>query len=80
MEGITGLVDAGDVRPGGRDYGRGRQMIQRAHRESADHLARIPGRDWKWGTATARQRLVHRLGAVFGRPTPPRSPTPRRRS
>ncbi|WP_369226435.1 M55 family metallopeptidase [Streptomyces sp. R39] len=27
MEGITGLVDADDVQPGGRDYERGRQMM-----------------------------------------------------
>ncbi|MGD0684051.1 MAG: M55 family metallopeptidase [Streptosporangiaceae bacterium] len=27
MEGITGLVDAGDVQPGGRDYERGRVMM-----------------------------------------------------
>ncbi|MER7396448.1 phosphotransferase [Streptomyces sp. NPDC000151] len=43
---------------------RGDALVQRAHRESTDHLARIPHRDWKWGTATARQRLVHRLGVV----------------
>ncbi|WP_030899515.1 M55 family metallopeptidase [Streptomyces sp. NRRL F-5126] len=27
MEGITGLVDSGDVQPGGQDYERGRQMM-----------------------------------------------------
>lgn len=27
MEGVTGLVDADDVRPGGRDYERGRSMM-----------------------------------------------------
>ncbi|MFC9230523.1 aminoglycoside phosphotransferase family protein [Streptomyces decoyicus] len=43
---------------------RGDALVPRADRESTDHLARIPSRDWKWGTATARQRLVHRLGAV----------------
>lgn len=43
---------------------RGDGLVERAHRESTDHLARIPHRDWKWGTATARQRLVHRLGVV----------------
>ncbi|MET9377524.1 aminoglycoside phosphotransferase family protein [Streptomyces sp. NPDC002992] len=43
---------------------RGDALVERAHRESVDHLARIPHQDWKWGTATARQRLVHRLGAV----------------
>ncbi|MFE9469409.1 phosphotransferase [Streptomyces virginiae] len=43
---------------------RGDALVERARRESADHLARIPHRDWTWGTATARQRLVHRLGVV----------------
>ncbi|WP_327411644.1 aminoglycoside phosphotransferase family protein [Streptomyces sp. NBC_01233] len=43
---------------------RGDALVQRAHREGTDHLARIPHQDWTWGTATARQRLVHRLGVV----------------
>ncbi|NUV72546.1 aminoglycoside phosphotransferase family protein [Streptomyces sp. CAI-121] len=43
---------------------RGDALVERAHRGSTDHLARIPYRDWTWGTATARQRLVHRLGIV----------------
>ncbi|MFE5485195.1 aminoglycoside phosphotransferase family protein [Streptomyces sp. NPDC056527] len=43
---------------------RGDALVERAHRESTDHLARIPHQDWKWGTATARQRLAHRLGVV----------------
>ncbi|MFF3013515.1 phosphotransferase family protein [Streptomyces sp. NPDC057939] len=43
---------------------RGDALVERARREGPDHLARIPRRDWKWGTATARQRLVHRLGVV----------------
>ncbi|GAA1709858.1 phosphotransferase family protein [Streptomyces yatensis] len=43
---------------------RGDALVERAHRESDDHLARIPQRDWTWGTATARQRLVHRLRVV----------------
>jgi hypothetical protein len=43
---------------------RGDALVERARRESNDHLARIAHRDWKWGTATARQRLVHRLGVV----------------
>ncbi|MBM7439086.1 aminoglycoside phosphotransferase family protein [Streptomyces sp. HB132] len=48
---------------------RGDALVQRAQRGSADHLARIPGEDWKWGTATARQRLVHRLTVVAGTTT-----------
>ncbi|TJZ59129.1 aminoglycoside phosphotransferase family protein [Streptomyces piniterrae] len=43
---------------------RGDALVERARRGTTDHLARIPDRDWKWGTATARQRLVHRLGVV----------------
>ncbi|MFG1808929.1 phosphotransferase family protein [Streptomyces sp. NPDC049040] len=43
---------------------RGDALVERAHRESADHLARLPDRDWQWGTATARQRLAHRLAVV----------------
>ncbi|MFC7304177.1 aminoglycoside phosphotransferase family protein [Streptomyces monticola] len=43
---------------------RGDALVERARRESIDHLARIPHQDWEWGTATARQRLVHRLGVV----------------
>lgn len=45
---------------------RGDSLVERARREGADHLARVPRRDWTWGTATARQRLVHRLGVVAG--------------
>ncbi|MEU0134757.1 aminoglycoside phosphotransferase family protein [Streptomyces sp. NPDC006296] len=45
---------------------RGDALVQRAHRDGTDHLARIPHEDWEWGTATARQRLVHRLSVVAG--------------
>ncbi|WP_374690058.1 phosphotransferase [Frankia sp. AvcI1] len=43
---------------------RGDALVERAKRETLDHLARIARRDWRWGTATARQRLTHRLGIV----------------
>ncbi|MEU3295245.1 aminoglycoside phosphotransferase family protein [Streptomyces longwoodensis] len=43
---------------------RGDALVERAHRGTVDHLARIPHEDWRWGTATARRRLVHRLGVV----------------
>ena len=43
---------------------RGDGLVERAHRGRADHLARLAGDDWRWGTATARQRLRHRLGVV----------------
>ncbi len=43
---------------------RGDALVERARRGTLDHLARVPRRDWRWGTATARQRLAHRLGVV----------------
>ena len=43
---------------------RGDALVQRAQRGTTDHLARIPNRDWRWGTVTARQRLLHRLGVI----------------
>ncbi|MEU6050207.1 aminoglycoside phosphotransferase family protein [Streptomyces xanthochromogenes] len=45
---------------------RGDALVQRAHRDGTDHLARVADEDWTWGTASARQRLVHRLGVVGG--------------
>ncbi|MFF9685745.1 phosphotransferase family protein [Streptomyces sp. NPDC014623] len=48
---------------------RGDALVQRAHRGTTDHLARVPDEDWAWGTATARQRLAHRLGVVAGMAT-----------
>ncbi|WP_405662526.1 aminoglycoside phosphotransferase family protein [Streptomyces sp. NBC_01166] len=45
---------------------RGDALVERAHRGTTDHLARVPDEDWTWGTATARQRLAHRLGVVAG--------------
>ncbi|MER5985081.1 phosphotransferase [Streptomyces sp. NPDC001787] len=43
---------------------RGDALVERAHRESADHLARVPAEDFLWGYVSARERLLHRLGAV----------------
>ncbi|MEV7679535.1 phosphotransferase [Streptomyces sp. NPDC088341] len=43
---------------------RGDALVRRDHRGAVDHLARLPHRDWKWGTASARQRLLHRLDVV----------------
>jgi hypothetical protein len=43
---------------------RGDGLVERAHRGRADQLARLAGEDWRWGTATARQRLRYRLGVV----------------
>ncbi|HEY4459885.1 MAG TPA: aminoglycoside phosphotransferase family protein [Pseudonocardiaceae bacterium] len=60
----TGSEPVGD--PGDACAGwllRGDALVERQFR-GRDHLARIPTEDWTWGTATARQRLVHRLGVV----------------
>jgi hypothetical protein len=43
---------------------RGDALVERAHRGRADQLARLPEEDWRWGTATARERLLHRLAVV----------------
>jgi tRNA A-37 threonylcarbamoyl transferase component Bud32 len=44
---------------------RGDALVERARRDGTDHLARVTRSDWRWGTATARQRLLHRLGVVW---------------
>jgi aminoglycoside phosphotransferase len=43
---------------------RGDALVEKARRGRGDHLAGIPGGDWRWGTVSARERLVHRLGVV----------------
>lgn len=43
---------------------RGDALVWQAKRGSVDHLARVRRQDWQWGPATARQRLVHRLGVA----------------
>lgn len=43
---------------------RGDALVERAHRDGTDHLARLTAGDWTWGTATARGRLAHRLAVV----------------
>ena len=43
---------------------RGDALVERAHRGQASYLAQLPGKDWRWGTATARQRLLYRLTVV----------------
>ncbi|MDP9241168.1 MAG: aminoglycoside phosphotransferase family protein [Actinomycetota bacterium] len=45
---------------------RGDSLVEMALRDGTDHLAAAAYADWKWGTATARQRLKHRLGVVAG--------------
>ena len=43
---------------------RGDALVERARRGSPGYLTQLPHKDWRWGTATARQRLLHRLTAV----------------
>ena len=43
---------------------RGDALVERAHRQSADHLARVPAEDFTWGYVSARERLLHRLVVV----------------
>ncbi|CAG7601096.1 aminoglycoside phosphotransferase family protein [Actinacidiphila bryophytorum] len=47
---------------------RGDALVERAHRDGTDHLARLPEGNWSWGTVTARQRLAHRLSVVTDLP------------
>jgi phosphotransferase family enzyme len=42
----------------------GDALVWRARRGAGDHLARAARRDWRWGTGTARERVLHRLGVV----------------
>ncbi|MEU3481649.1 phosphotransferase [Streptomyces sp. NPDC033754] len=42
----------------------GDALVERAHRGTVDQLARVPTEDFEWGNASARERLVHRLGVV----------------
>ncbi|MET9695324.1 phosphotransferase [Streptomyces sp. NPDC006529] len=44
----------------------GDALVERAHRGTVDHLARIPTEDFEWGYVSARERLLHRLRAVAG--------------
>jgi Phosphotransferase enzyme family len=43
---------------------RGDGLVERAERTGVDHWGRLLDQDWTWGTATARQRLLHRLLVV----------------
>jgi hypothetical protein len=42
----------------------GNALVERARRRSTDHLAQLQRGDWEWGTATARERPLHRLSVV----------------
>lgn len=43
---------------------RGDALVERARRGPPGYLTQLPHKDWSWGTATARQRLLHRLATV----------------
>jgi hypothetical protein len=43
---------------------RGDALVERARRGQPGYLTQLSDRDWSWGTATARQRLLHRLTTV----------------
>ncbi|GAA5071578.1 hypothetical protein HNP84_007794 [Thermocatellispora tengchongensis] len=49
---------------------RGDSLVERARRGTADHLAALVTTDWEWGTATARERLAHRLARATTTPSP----------
>lgn len=49
---------------------RGDALVPRADRGTADHLDAVATQDWRWGTATARERLAHRLAVVGAMTTP----------
>jgi hypothetical protein len=61
----TGTVVQGDLTDACAGWLlQGSALVPRAERGTTDHLTRLPDHDWKWGTATARQRLAHRLHIV----------------
>ena len=43
---------------------RGDALVERAHRGQPGYLTQLPHKNWSWGTATARQRLLHRLTTI----------------
>ncbi len=43
---------------------RGDALVEAARRGTGDHFDRLATRDWRRGTLTASERLVHRLGVV----------------
>ncbi|WP_189801387.1 phosphotransferase family protein [Streptomyces tanashiensis] len=63
--GLTGKDVSGDLADACAAWLiQGDALVERAHRGTADQLARVPAEDFEWGNATARERLVHRLGVV----------------
>ena len=43
---------------------RGDALVERAERRRTDHFARILRADRRWGTVTARERIIFRLGVA----------------
>jgi tRNA A-37 threonylcarbamoyl transferase component Bud32 len=43
---------------------RGDALVEKAHRQTIDHLARLTSEDFMWGYVSARERLLHRLDVV----------------
>ena len=39
-------------------------LVEQVDRGGSPHLMRLPDENWRWGIATARQRLLHRLTVV----------------
>jgi phosphotransferase family enzyme len=63
--GIAGAPPAGDLTDACVGWViTGDALVERARRGGGDHLARAVAGDWEWGTATARERLAHRLGVA----------------
>lgn len=62
---LTGTEVAGDVVDACAGWLiRGDALVERAHRGTVDHLDRLLRKDWRWGTVSARERLLYRLGVV----------------
>ncbi|MGW7053760.1 aminoglycoside phosphotransferase family protein [Streptomyces sp. NPDC054887] len=63
--GITGADVPGDLADACAGWlVTGDALVERARRTSVDHLARAAAEDFRWGPASARERLLHRLTVV----------------
>jgi hypothetical protein len=64
---LTGAAIPGDLADACASWLiRGDALVERARRQTADHLARVPAEDFTWGHVSARERLAYRLGVVAG--------------
>jgi Phosphotransferase enzyme family len=62
---ITGAEPGGDLTDACTGWVvTGDALVERARRNTIDHLGRLLRADWQWGTVTARERLAYRLGVV----------------